>query len=434
MSTKLKILVMTVSIIVASCCFITLLVENSMYNNTLAVREEARKEEERKKEEAQKEEEDKKQLIAEYEKKTNDYEIVNEYYNQLALVMKDNKWGYIDYYGVEVIPLQYDVANNFSNKYAKVKKDGKWGYIDTEGKEIVPIEYYYCSEPSNGMVAVGNGGQYGFVSIKTGEKICELIYDKVEPFNDKNMAKVIRDKKYGYIDDTGKEIVALENTYIEENKDFTGEWKGTETHSSKAGTVTITGQLATSFDFKIDAKYFSKTGTIEGTADIISANTAEYKYGKGDRADVLTFKIIDDMLNITAKNGGNCGMDKEVSAVGKYTADVPEYTNSGVMKRVFDEDKKLLKRIENALGEEYYEDYFLYGFKYGEYSEKELDEDTDILKGDLYTVKVPTMERDFKLLITKDNVYFFAKHKEVYKTDDENRLTRIPSAIAFDEL
>ena len=433
MSTKLKVLLLTLGAVLVCGCFISVIFENSIYNDNVIKKELAKQAEEKQALEKLKVEETKEELKAAYEKKINDYEIINEYYNKLALVMKDNKWGYIDQYGEEVIQLQYDVANNFTNKYAKVKKDGKWGYINLNGEAIIPIEYYYCSEPVNGFVAVGNGGQYGFISTD-GEKICELKYDKVEPFNDQGIAKVVLNKKYGYINEKGEEIVELTNDYIEENKDFMGEWKETNTHSSKAGTITITGQLATSFEFKIDVKYFSKIATVEGTADIVKANVAEYKYGSGEKADTITFSIIDDMLEVTAKNGGDLGMDKELTVIGTYTIDVPKYTNENALEKLFEGNQKLLDRIKNALGEEYYEDYFLYGFKFGEYKVTKLDGKEDIIKGTLYTVDVPTMEKSFKLFITNKNVYFAIKHNGEYRTDDSDRVNRAPSAVAFDEL
>jgi len=367
----------------------------------------------------------------------NKYDKVEDYYHGLALAKKGDKYGYIDSNGVEVIPVQYEVANNFtSSKYAKVKKDGKWGYIDNTGKPLIPIEYSYCGEVSEGMVAVGNGGKYGFMSVD-GKVICELKYDKVEAFSATNgLAKVVLDQKYGYIDKNGKEVVEIAAPYVESNMDFTGEWKGTDTHSSKAGIVTIGSQIATSFNFEILAKYFSKSGTIKGTADIIKPNLAEYRYNNGEVADTLTFSIIDGTLIITAQNGGHCGMDAEVTASGSYTLDAPKYTNADVMSKVFDDDEKLYSRIKNALGEEVYGEYFLYGFKNGEYKVVELDDASDVIKGDLYTVTIPTMKKDFKLLISKDNIYFFAKDEAIYKTDDINReaQAKMPSAIAFDEL
>jgi len=47
-----------------------------------------------------------------------------------AGVKLNDKWGYVDKYGNEVIKPQYEVANTFVNGKAKVKKDGKEFYID----------------------------------------------------------------------------------------------------------------------------------------------------------------------------------------------------------------------------------------------------------------------------------------------------------------
>ena len=63
-----------------------------------------------------------------------------EYYFQegLAQFKKDGKWGFIDKYGKEVIPLQFAGALNFSEELAPVKmKDGKWGYINKMGKFLI---------------------------------------------------------------------------------------------------------------------------------------------------------------------------------------------------------------------------------------------------------------------------------------------------------
>lgn len=371
-------------------------------------------------------------------KTVEDYETVGDYYNGLALVKKDNKYGYVDRNGEEIIPVQYDTANDFIKKYAKVEKDEKWGYIDVNGNIIIPIEYEYCGDVSYGVVAVGNEGKYGFISIE-GNPICDLIYDKVEAFDSQGLAKVVIDQKYGYIDKNGNVKVDIVTPYIEENRDFTGEWKQTDVHSQKASLIVISNQTATSFDFEISAKYFSKKGTVSGSASIVKPNVAEYYYRKGQTTDKVTFNFIDTdgSLVVDVNNGGgSLGLDKEVSVSGTYTLKAPKYTNENVMDRLFGNNEKLLQRIKNALGSDVYDEYFLYGFKNGEYTFKKLDGKDDVIKGDLYTVTVPTLNKDFKLLISKDNVYFYAKQGEIYKTDDENRksLGKMPSAIAFDEL
>lgn len=436
MKLKLKIVLLSLMVTLVLGSMLNIVIEYTMSLNTKQEIELAEREKLAEIEKQKALEDEKKYQAEELIKVKNSYDKVEDYYYGLALVRRDNKYGYIDINGNEVIKLQYDIANNFTNKdYAKVKKDGKWGYITQNGTEIIPIQYAYCGEVSNGIVAVGNGGKYGFITIE-GKEVCGLIYDKVEAFDSSGLAKVVLNQKYGYIDRNGVEKVGIVNPYVEENVDFTGEWKQTDIHSSKAGTVIISGQIATSFNFEITSKYFSKSDSMVGTANIVKSNTAIYEYNSGSISETLTFAIVDDQLIVSAKNTGNCGMSSEVTAVGTYTLDVPQYTNDNVMKRVFEDNDKLFDRIKNALGEDVYEEYFLYGFKNGEYKIKELKENSDIIKGMLYIVTVPTMEKDFKLLISNNSIYFFAKHKEIYKTDDDSRqsIARMPSAIAFDEI
>ncbi len=437
MKNKLKALLITFAFTVLLGSLLTVIVEYTMHLNTeksIKLAEMESKRQDDINESLNAEEIYQREMLL---KALGDYDTVSDYYNGLALVKKNNKYGYIDRNGEEVIPVQYDTANDFIRKYAKAEKDEKWGYIDVNGNIIIPIEYEYCGDVAYGVVAVGNEGKYGFVSIE-GNPICDLIYDKVEAFDAQGLAKVVIDQKYGYIDKNGNVKVDITTPYVEENRDFTGEWKQTDVHSQKASLIVISNQTATSFDFEISAKYFSKKGTVSGSASIVKPNVAEYYYRKGQTIDkvIFSFTDTDGSLVVDVANDSNLGLDKEISVVGTYTLKAPKYTNENVMDRLFGNNEKLLQRIKNALGSKIYDEYFLYGFKNGEYTFKELDGKDDVIKGDVYTVTVPTLSKDFKLLISKNNVYFYAKQGEIYKTDDENRksLGKMPSAIAFDEL
>jgi hypothetical protein len=48
----------------------------------------------------------------------------------LVAVNRNNRWGYMDHNGVEVIPCQYDAARPVYNGMAWVKVDGLWGIAD----------------------------------------------------------------------------------------------------------------------------------------------------------------------------------------------------------------------------------------------------------------------------------------------------------------
>jgi hypothetical protein len=59
----------------------------------------------------------------------------------LIRVEKDNKWGYMNHKGKEVIICKYDLIREtiFLDRFVRVKLNNKWGVIDKNGKEIIPF-------------------------------------------------------------------------------------------------------------------------------------------------------------------------------------------------------------------------------------------------------------------------------------------------------
>ncbi len=82
------------------------------------------------------------------------------------------KYGFVDYQGREVIPLEYDAAESFSENLAlaarfdvsaKVKK---FGFIDKTGNEIIPLNFEDAQSFSDGLAAVKQDGKWGFIDEK----------------------------------------------------------------------------------------------------------------------------------------------------------------------------------------------------------------------------------------------------------------------------
>lgn len=61
------------------------------------------------------------------------------YFDGLALVEKDYRYGFVDLDGHFVVPLILQSAYPFSEGTAAVQKDGLWGYIDSTGNLTLPI-------------------------------------------------------------------------------------------------------------------------------------------------------------------------------------------------------------------------------------------------------------------------------------------------------
>ena len=172
-------------------------------------------------------------------KATKSYDNLGAFHQGLAKVGRDNKYGFIDKLGHEIITCQYDEVSDFQYGVSIVKNKGKVGLIDRTGEFIVPckfdcinyfgkdslasisikdkfglidlngniaipIEYEEIGNFSEGLAPVRLNGQYGFIN-RSGELIIPCAYDELYNgigFNE-GLAGVNKDGKWGYIDTTG---------------------------------------------------------------------------------------------------------------------------------------------------------------------------------------------------------------------------------------
>lgn len=104
------------------------------------------------------------------------YEAGKEFNEGLASVKLDQKWGYIDSKGNEVINFKYDDAHKFIDGLALVKLNGKLGFIDKNGSEVIPCKYESFIEGlpmientiefTDGLALVRLNGKRGFIDKK----------------------------------------------------------------------------------------------------------------------------------------------------------------------------------------------------------------------------------------------------------------------------
>ena len=94
------------------------------------------------------------------------YDWKGKYYEGLASVKLNGKWGFIDKTGKEVTPIKYDYAVGFSEGLASVKLNNKYGFIDKTGKEVIPIKYDDAYMFSEGLAEVKLEGKYFYINRK----------------------------------------------------------------------------------------------------------------------------------------------------------------------------------------------------------------------------------------------------------------------------
>jgi len=130
-----------------------------------------------------------------------------------ALIQKNGKYGYINRYGEEMIPIKFLVFPNlnqfssFENGHVRIRKVDLYGMIDSLGQQIFPALFEDIGD-FGGLTPVTKGKQWGYADPKVKLQI-PYQYDYAYPFID-DRAIVVLENQYGIIDMKG-EWVATPN-------------------------------------------------------------------------------------------------------------------------------------------------------------------------------------------------------------------------------
>ena len=134
------------------------------------------------------------------------------------------KWGFIDRTGKTAIPFVYDYALRFSQNMAPVRKGEKWGYINRKNEVMIPFDFDDAQYFSSGLAPVllppAEGsltGEWVYINAQ-GKITIRNGYDEAKPFSE-GFAIVVKNDNWGMIDSTGKEVLSMKYTYIEDMMD-----------------------------------------------------------------------------------------------------------------------------------------------------------------------------------------------------------------------
>ncbi|MDF2669441.1 MAG: hypothetical protein K0R67_1747 [Paenibacillus sp.] len=129
------------------------------------------------------------------------------FHDGLAPVGTNKQYGYIDRKGDYVIAPEYQFAGDFSEGFAAVQKDRLWGFIDRNGKMVVAPEYDMVDAFHNGLALV-RGRKSGFID-STGKLVIDFSALGISEYGRfaEEFAAVRQDDKVGYIDRNGKWVI-----------------------------------------------------------------------------------------------------------------------------------------------------------------------------------------------------------------------------------
>ncbi|RYD79379.1 MAG: WG repeat-containing protein [Sphingobacteriales bacterium] len=128
---------------------------------------------------------------------------------KLAIVFRDGKAGYINRSGREIIPVIYDdLEQNFYENLVSATKNNKSGCINTNGKTVIPFVYETQNiKFRNSVAIVKERGKYGLID-KENKKIIPLKYDEIVEMED--VYRVKTGAKFGLVNKTGKELISCQ--------------------------------------------------------------------------------------------------------------------------------------------------------------------------------------------------------------------------------
>ncbi|MDR1983439.1 MAG: WG repeat-containing protein [Prevotellaceae bacterium] len=82
------------------------------------------------------------------------FDVAWSFYEDLAAIRVNGRWGFIDKTGNVVISPQFESVRNFSDGMAAIKHKGKWGYINKTGEIVIEAKYYNAFNFFNDLARV----------------------------------------------------------------------------------------------------------------------------------------------------------------------------------------------------------------------------------------------------------------------------------------
>lgn len=191
------------------------------------------------------------------------YDNIFDLEEEMILIYKNNKYGYLNNQGELAIPLQYEQADNFSEGLAAIKlTDSQWGYINKNGEYIIEPNYDWAGSFNDGIAYVYLNDEEKYIN-KHGEYVEAPVYDsEIEYFD--GLALYLEDNLYGYINETGEIVIKPQFEYAQDFSEGLAAAliKDKYGYINKQGKLTITAQFEDAWSFseglaavKINDKY-----------------------------------------------------------------------------------------------------------------------------------------------------------------------------------
>jgi hypothetical protein len=141
------------------------------------------------------------------------FDLARPFYHGLAAVKiccgvsssSNDQWGFIGHDGKYVINPQFQAVGDFISNLAPAKVGDKWGLVDKSGKLVVQPTFTYLFNFSESLATASDGERWGFIG-KDGKFVITPQFEAAGIFRE-GLAGVRSGGKAGYIDRTGKMVI-----------------------------------------------------------------------------------------------------------------------------------------------------------------------------------------------------------------------------------
>lgn len=204
-----------------------------------------------------------------------------------VVVNDDEKFGYCDLSGNEILPCVYDRAYGFVDGWARVRIGEKYYYIDRSGQKIFGDGFTFAYDFFDGVALVYNDGAYYYIT-KTGMPLDGKKYRYAQDFNEGIAWVYENGRGYACINDRGFRI----SGYYQDVRDFYEGYSAVK-ENGHWGLINKKGQLVLDCAYDNIYQYSSKDGaalTLDGKHGFF------YYDGRETRQCIYDSYIIGDEL------------------------------------------------------------------------------------------------------------------------------------------
>ena len=229
--------------------------------------------------------------------KTEIYEIISTMENGYSIVKRDQKYGLIDRNGELIIPFEYEEIGEFVDDFVVASKcfhyeTGRvhgcqilYGCIDKKENIIIPFEYQKIYKLVKNIARAIKNNKWGYIN-KQGKTVISFDYEYIDEFTINGIAKAKKNDKYGYIDE--KEKIVIPFDFYEIGEFIDGKAKAKK--DDKYGFIDMNGNIIIPFEYdeiedfitgtaKARKNFWDEWGKIDENGNQVIENKIELQNG-----------------------------------------------------------------------------------------------------------------------------------------------------------